>query len=132
MRDHFVEKLGRPELLGRIGEANIIPFDFIDNDEFLVDIARSKLTPLRLRLQEKWGIKDIRFDDEPRSLTAIVRAMDRTAGGRGVLAALSENLIDPLAIYLFENLGSPTDADGRTLRVSQLGDSPRFTFELIR
>ena len=132
VRDHFVEKLGRPELLGRIGEANIIPFDFIDNDEFLVDIARSKLTPLRLRLQEKWGIKDIRFDDEPRSLTAIVRAMDRTAGGRGVLAALSENLIDPLAIYLFENLGSPTDADGRTLRVSQLGDSPRFTFELIR
>lgn len=131
VRDHFVESLHRPELLGRIGEANIIPFDFIDNDAFLVEIARSKLTPLRLRLQEKWGIRDLRFEDEVRALTAVVRAMDRTAGGRGVLAALSDNLIDPLANFLFENLATPTDSDGRTLRVRQDGDGPTFTFELV-
>lgn len=130
VRDHFVESLHRPELLGRIGEANIIPFDFIDNDDFLVEIARSKLTPLRLRLQEKWGIRDLRFDDEVRALTAVVRAMDRTAGGRGVLAALSEKLIDPLATFLFENLASPSDSDGRILRVAQDGDAPDFDFEL--
>ena len=131
VRDHFVENLHRPELLGRIGEANIIPFDFIDNDDFLVEIARSKLTPLRQRLAEKWGILDMRFDDERRALKAVVSVMDRTAGGRGVLAALSESLIDPLASFLFENLSSPTDADGRTLRVSQGGDGLPFTFELV-
>lgn len=132
VRDHFVEHLHRPELLGRIGEANIIPFDFIDNDDFLVQIARSKLTPLRLRLQEKWGIRDIKFDDEVRALTAVVSTMDHTAGGRGVLAALSERIIDPLATFLFENLASPLDADGRTLRVSQLSDGPEFGFQLVQ
>lgn len=131
VREHFVESLHRPELLGRIGEANIIPFDFIDDDTFLVEIARSKLTPLRLRLQEKWGIRDIRFDDEVRALTAVVRVMDRTAGGRGVLAALADNLIDPLATFLFEGLATPSDSDGRTLRVSQHADAPVFTFELM-
>ncbi|AQP52206.1 AAA family ATPase [Tessaracoccus flavescens] len=131
VRDHFVESLHRPELLGRIGEANIIPFDFIDNDDFLVEIARSKLSPLRLRLQEKWGIRDLRFDDEIRALTAVVRAMDRTAGGRGVLAALSENLIDPLANFLFENLATPADSDGRILRVTQDGDGATFNFKLV-
>lgn len=131
VRDHFVESLHRPELLGRIGEANIIPFDFIDNDDFLVEIARSKLTPLRLRLQEKWGIRDLRFDDEVLALTAVVRVMDRTAGGRGVLAALAENLIDPLATFLFESLATPAESDGRTLRVSQHEDAPDFTFELM-
>lgn len=132
VRDHFVEHLHRPELLGRIGEANIIPFDFIDNDDFLVEIARSKLTPLRLRLQEKWGISDIRFDDEVRALRAVVSTMDRTAGGRGVLAALSDSIIDPLANFLFENLTSPLDADGRTLRVAQLADGPEFGFRLVQ
>lgn len=131
VRDHFVENLHRPELLGRIGEANIIPFDFIENDDFLVEIARSKLVPLRMRLAEKWGIRDMRFDDEPQALKSVVLAMDRTAGGRGVLAALSVNLIDPLATFLFENLSSPTDADGRTLRVLHGGGGPTFSFELV-
>lgn len=132
VRDHFVERLHRPELLGRIGEANIIPFDFIDNDDFLVEIARSKLTPLRLRLQEKWGIRDIKFDDEVRALRAVVSTMDRSAGGRGVLSALSERIIDPLASFLFENLASPLDADGRTLRISMLADGPEFGFQLVQ
>lgn len=130
VRAHFVEVLHRPELLGRIGEANIIPFDFIDNDDFLIEIARSKLMPLRSRLQEKWGIRDIRFQDEVRALRSVVSMMDRTAGGRGVLAALSETLIDPLAAFLFEEISSPSASDGRTLRVSQDGDRPRFRFEL--
>jgi energy-coupling factor transporter ATP-binding protein EcfA2 len=131
VRAHFVEHLHRPELLGRIGEANIIPFDFIDNDDFLIEIARSKLGPLRLRLKEKWGIRDIRFDDEVRALRAVVSAMDRTAGGRGVLAALSERIIDPLASFIFENLASPSDSDGRTLQVLQPSAGPEFVFELV-
>lgn len=131
VRSHFVEHLHRPELLGRIGEANIIPFDFIDNDDFLVEIARSKLTPLRLRLREKWGICDIRFEDEARALGSVVGSMDRTAGGRGVLAALSERIIDPLATFLFESLSSPSSGDGRTLLISQPGSGPEFAFELV-
>lgn len=131
VRAHFVESLHRPELLGRIGEANIIPFDFIEHDDFLVEIARSKLAPLRLRLQEKWGIRDLRFENEVRALTAVVQVMDRTAGGRGVLAALSENLIDPLATFLFERISSPSDSDGQMLRVTQNGEGPDFSFELI-
>lgn len=55
VRSHFVHELKRPELLGRIGEANIIPFNFMRDDSFLTDIARAKLEPLRK------GLKDITF-----------------------------------------------------------------------
>jgi len=51
VRSHFVNQLERPELLGRIGEGNIIPFNFMTDDRFLIDIARSKLEPLRRRLE---------------------------------------------------------------------------------
>lgn len=43
VREHFCRKLDRSELLGRIGEGNIVPFNFIRSEDFLVDIARQAL-----------------------------------------------------------------------------------------
>lgn len=50
VQNHFRNELKRPELLGRIGEANIIPFNFMQNDDILKEIARAKLRPLETRL----------------------------------------------------------------------------------
>ena len=130
VRSHFVNQLERPELLGRIGEGNIIPFNFMTDDRFLIDIARSKLEPLRRRLGEKWGTVGIRFEDETMALQAILGKVDRTSGGRGVLNALTTCLIDPLAQFLFDVVGSPERSQGRVLKVVQAGTKPIFDFEL--
>ncbi len=130
VRAHFVNELKRPELLGRIGEGNIIPFNFMADDKFLVDIARSKLEPLRHRLSEKWGASALQFIDETKALQSIVGMVDRSSGGRGVLNALTIYLFDPLAQFLFDQVGSPDRSQGRTIRVVQAGAKPNFDFEL--
>ena len=131
VRDHFVKKLERPELLGRIGEGNIIPFNFITDESFLVGIARVKLEPLRQRLKEKWGIAKVEFEDETRALTAIVRQVDRTAGGRGVPNAMTTQLFDPLSQFLFDQLTHAGAATGRSLIVAQAGTTVHFDFQLV-
>ncbi len=129
VRDHFVSALRRPELLGRIGEANIVAFNFMTDDSFLIEIARSKLEPLRNRLKEKWGVS-LRFDDEVKALAAVVADVDRASGGRGVLNALTNVLLDPLAKFLFEKVGSPERSQGRAICVTQLGAQAKFDFDL--
>ena len=130
VRNHFVRELKRPELLGRIGESNIIPFNFMADDRFLIEIARSKLEPLRRRLQEKWGVAGLQFEDEMKALQAIVGTVDRSSGGRGVLNALTRCVFDPLAQFLFNEVGSPDRSQGRRIKVIQAGTKPTFDFDL--
>lgn len=131
VRDHFCCQLNRPELLGRIGESNIVPFNFISSENFLVEIGRVKLEPLRQRLHEKWGIAALQFEDEARALAAIASKADRTAGGRGMPNALMTHLFDPLSRFLFAQLSHPDAGRGRVLQVVQAGSSANFDFEWV-
>ncbi len=130
VRSHFVKELKRPELLGRIGESNIVPFNFMSSDAFLIQIARTKLQPLRNRLMEKWKVKDLRFEDEEKALTAIITKVDRSAGGRGVPNALMNYLFDPLSNFLFNEVRSPEKTKGRIIKIVQAGSTCHFDFEL--
>ncbi len=130
VREHFIAKLGRPELLNRMGNS-IVPFNFITNDAFLVAIARVKLEPLRELLREKYRLAELSFVDEERALKAIVRAVDRRNGGRGVLNEIVTRLMDPLADFLFQEEEDPAAYAGRKIRVRQAGDDPAFVFELV-
>ena len=129
VREHFVNVLGRPELLNRIGD-NIVPFNFITSDRFLADIARAKLAPLKERLREKYRITDVVFDDEEKSLAAIVGEVDRANGGRGVLNEIVKRIHNPLAEFLFQEEDDPSHYAGRTIRIRQAGDTPQFFFVL--
>jgi len=128
VRQHFVHELKRPELLGRIGEANIIPFNFMRDDSFLIDIARAKLEPLRKGLKDKWGGSDLRLVKEAEILTLLVRDVDRGTGGRGVPNALTNKLIDPLADFLFLHMVVPDQIRGKVIEVHIAGG--RLLFEL--
>ena len=130
VRHHFVTELRRPEILGRIGD-NVVPFNFVVDEGFLLAIARVKLGPLRELLAEKYGIQALAFVDEDRALGAIVAEVDRSKGGRGVLNALVTRLFDPLARFLFDEVPDPRACAGRTLRVVQAGHGPIFAFEVV-
>ncbi|QEY26365.1 AAA family ATPase [Neisseria zalophi] len=128
VQEHFRNKLNRPELLGRIGEANIIPFNFIQDTNVLKSIARAKLQPLNERLKEKWNIDSLEFEDEDRALESLVSQVNQQHGGRGVLNVLTKSLFDPLAEFLFEESENPQPLYGKTLYVVQAGKT--FDFEI--
>jgi energy-coupling factor transporter ATP-binding protein EcfA2 len=128
VREHFVRDMKRPELLNRIGD-NIVPFNFIKGGDFLVNIARAKLEPLRRGLNDKYGIEALSFADENAALQAIADKVESRNGGRGVLTAIEKYLIDPLAEYLFDQGGDPHFARGKILHVQQR-PGPEFLFLL--
>jgi energy-coupling factor transporter ATP-binding protein EcfA2 len=129
VQHHFVHQMKRPELLNRIGD-NIVPFNFITVPGFLANIARSKLAPLRRKLHEKYGIRDLAFRDETAAMEAIAGTTETRMGGRGVLNQLSKHLIDPLAEFLFEYGDDPGYLRGKGIRVMQRTGTAQFVFDL--
>lgn len=129
VRQHFVHELKRPELLGRIGEANIIPFNFMRDDSFLIDIARAKLEPLRKGLKDKWGVSDLKLIKETEVLELLIKDVDRGTGGRGVPNAFTNKLIDPLADFLFEQIATPGHIRGKVIEVHIAGGNLIFELE---
>lgn len=129
VQHHFKTELKRPELLSRIGEANIIPFNFMDNDEILKNIARAKLQPLEQRLKDKWQIQAFHFEDEDKALQTLINQVNKQHGGRGVLNVLTKYLFDPLADFLFEQVQSPEQLKNRSIEVIQAGKF--FDFNIV-
>lgn len=127
--NHFVHELKRPELLGRIGEANIVPFNFMSDSKFLIAIAKAKLEPLKNRLKEKWLVSDLVFDDEESALEVIIKKVNLQSGGRGVLNALVSSLFDPLAHFLFEEVDNPSLLEGKVIKVVRAGSF--FDFDIV-
>ena len=129
VQTHFKKELKRPELLGRIGEAHIIPFNFMEDDNVLKNIARAKLKPLENRLIEKWKIQSFIFENEDKALQTLVEKVNKQHGGRGVLNVLTKELFDPLADFLFRHVQYADQLKNRTIRVIQAGKS--FDFDIV-
>jgi GTPase SAR1 family protein len=129
VKKHFSVEAKRPELLNRIGD-NIVPFNFITNDDFLFAIAEAKLQLLRIKLQEKYKITDILFKDKTKALKAIFQTLDKKMGGRGVLNEIVRTVIDPLSRFLFEEEDDPAMYADKTLKILQIGNEVKFEFTL--
>ena len=123
VRRHFIEELKRPELLNRVGD-NIVPFNFVDGDKFLEDIARSKFKSIETFIKEKYKAQ-IKFENEDTSYSAISASVDIKNGGRGVLNVLESKIVNPLSNFVFENIDS---LQGRTIKIKQLNHK-RADFE---
>ena len=102
VKEYFNNIIQRPELLGRIGYHNIIPFNFINDPEFSRRIAASKLVPVKKGIMEKYKL-DLQFESEPEFIDYILKVSDTNKGGRDILNAINDNLLDELAVFLFEN-----------------------------
>jgi ATP-dependent Clp protease ATP-binding subunit ClpA len=131
VKDHFVNQMGRPELLNRIGD-NIVAFNFVRSLEFLAQIIKGKLQYLEEQLKEKYGIKSLRFVDEVQCMEAISSRVEQGMGGRGALTALTSNLLDPLSLFLFEQVPDNSVSFGKSLlvKLAESGSSELFEFSL--
>ena len=127
VKNYFDSELGRPELLGRIGYNNIVPFNFIQSEEFIYKIASSKLKPIGRGIQEKYDLTVV-YPDEMAVLRYILDGLDRAKGGRQVLNAINDRLLDPLAKFLFDNKEDLREFRGGRLEVRARGDGSGLEF----
>lgn len=100
VRDYFVTEIRRPELLNRIGQGNILVFDFIDRPtagrildraiaNVLATVTRKHEVTIRLSPEAEQTVRDLGLTDRTLSM-----------GGRGLNSAVEEFLVNPLARLL--------------------------------
>lgn len=128
VKNYFDNEIKRPEILGRIGYSNIVPFNFIKDKEFSVKIARSKLRPVQKGILEKYRI-DLEFEDELKFINYILGGADSSKGGRDILNAINDKLLDELAMFMFENKQDLSSFKGAKILVKTTKDSLDFSFE---
>lgn len=128
VKNYFDNEIKRPEILGRIGYSNIVPFNFIKDKEFSVKIARSKLRPVQKSILEKYRI-DLEFEDELKFINYILGGADSSKGGRDILNAINDKLLDELAMFMFENKQDLSSFKGAKILVRTKKDGLDFSFE---
>lgn len=128
VKNYFDNEIKRPEILGRIGYSNIVPFNFIKDKEFSVKIARSKLRPVQKAILEKYRI-DIEFEDELKFINYILGGADSSKGGRDILNAINDKLLDELAMFMFENKQDLSSFKGAKILVKTNKNGLEFGFE---
>ncbi len=127
VKDYFDNEIKRPELLGRIGYSNIVPFNFIRDREFCVKIAQSKLRPVKNAIYEKYHL-DLEFGDELKFIDYILGGADSSKGGRDILNAINDKLLDDLALFLFDNRNDLSYLRGTKILVTTKKDGLDFKF----
>ena len=128
VKDYFNKELKRPELLGRIGYSNIVPFNFIKDDEFRLKIAQSKLKPIKTGIEEKYHMKLV-FDNELEFINYVISGADKSKGGRDILNSLNDKLLDDLAMFLFNNKEDLRELRGSNICVETKPSGLSFRFE---
>ena len=107
--EHFTRKLGRPELLNRIGD-NIVIFDYIRPQvavQILSKMVQSVLERVKETHQVALSLSGFPIDGDPVASSAFAALMehctaDLTYGGRGIGNLLETALVDPLSRALWE------------------------------
>ncbi len=126
VQEHFITKLGRPELLNRIGD-NIVAFNFIDDPEVFTKIAKLKFKTIEEFVKERYGAKIV-FEKEDAIFMAIGKKAEKKDGGRGLLNVMESVIINPLSEFIFERSNMIRN---RQIVIKPLFlDKPEFDFEL--
>ena len=127
VKNYFDNEIKRPEILGRIGYSNIVPFNFILDDEFAIQIAKSKLNPIKKGIQEKYRL-DLEFESELNFIRYILKRVDKSKGGRDILNAINDILLDELSMFLFNNKQDLGLYKGSKLLVKTTDKGLEFSF----
>lgn len=116
IENHFKLKLGRPEILNRIGE-NIVVYDFI-REEVAKEILISRMNAIRQSLLDSHGIS---LDWEEQVVEFLLKRAIRNLknGGRGIINVVESSWINPLSRYIFDN----KIQDGSRLKVLKLTEA---------
>jgi len=117
--------LGRPELLTRLGESNIVVFDHIHDPSVRAKILRGKLVALHENLRERFGLA---MEITDACLSWLCRQGEAGHGGRDLINVIERDLINPVACFLFHRQHQLRP--GRVLRADVPAGQDRVELEL--
>jgi len=117
--------LGRPELLSRLGENNIVVFNHITDPAIRRRIVRSKLNVIEEDLRERYGL-ELRVCDSCLDWLD-VRSRDGT-GGRDLINVIESDLTNPLTNFMFDR--EHQLSAGRILSADVPGSENQILFKL--
>lgn len=106
-----------------------LPFNFIVDKEFVMKIAKSKLKPIKAGIFEKYRL-DLEFEDEMKFVAYISSEVDVAKGGRDILNAINDHLLDPLAMFMFENKNNLSSFRGGKILVKLTTKGLGFEFDI--
>lgn len=112
VKDFFVNRLGRPEILNRIGEDNILVFNFINDEDTKIKIVDLQIDLLLKMLHNKHHVGLFCTRGFKKLLITHPSGFLRN-GARGVRNLLSKLVLNPLAEQLFLD---PDRCHGKTFR----------------
>lgn len=125
VKEHFIDTLGRPELLNRIGD-NIVAFNFISDSTVFTQIARLKFKAISYFVKERYHA-DLAFDNEEHAFLAIAGKAGIANGGRGLLNVMESVIINPLSEFIFQKSEALYN---RRILISQIEGKALFEFDL--
>ena len=99
INDYFKLRLGRPEILNRIGE-NIVVFDYIRPD-VAEEILRSQLKKIANNVRANKNI-DLIISDNVFSILRDKALANLDNGGRGIGNVVESMFVNPLSRYMFD------------------------------
>lgn len=117
----YFQNIGRPELLNRIGEDNIVIFQFINLHDAEA-ICQSKLEKICSSIKQQKNM-DIQYEPALEWLKHKA-VLERTNGGRGVGNMLEREFLNPLATFICECQTPPPVVRCHT-------DDNRLVFEVM-
>ena len=126
VKHFFVEVLGRPEILNRIGEENVLVFHFLTDDGAKIEIIDQQIRNMQATLREQHGVSILCTPALKQLLMVHPGGFDRN-GARGVRNLLNRYVLNRLAPDL---LLEGDKCRNRTLRVDyevaddQIGKAP--------
>lgn len=121
VKSYFIN-IGRPELLNRLGEDNIVVFQFINKDGAEA-ICRSKLQKICKAIKNAKNIEiDVQNIIEELQHKAI---LERENGGRGIGNMLEREFQNPLALYICTLSEMPTHL------ICRLNEEKKVIFEAV-
>jgi ATP-dependent Clp protease ATP-binding subunit ClpA len=115
--------LGRPELLGRLGENNIVVFSFITDPADQRKIVRIKLKGLAEYCREHF---ELRMEVTDRCLDWLVSRNGTGCGGRDIGNVIERDLVNYLPSFLFERLHQLQPGRLLLVDVGERQDALRF------
>jgi len=115
IRDYFINTLGRPELLNRVGEHNIVVFDFVRDMERILD---QSLWPLVIeQVDRQLGIQ-IELSSELHARLVTRAEANIVMGARGLGNDVEYLVLNPLAREVVRRRAAGESLAGKVARLS--------------
>lgn len=122
VKDYFTVQLGRPELLNRIGDYNVVVFNHIQA-EAATAIVKSKISKVKQAILESRKVKVCTADVD--DYFSVQASKERDKGGRGIGNMIESMFINPVAAFICDH----TVGAGETIKLRWCEESKEMFIE---